>query len=176
MSTTVHRYDSAGRGFIDDSEHLSPFKKQRQTQLSKEIESEDPLYSETHPRLKHLEKAMSVPEFKKAFHETFAEDPVIVSGRVRSKRVVGKNLIFLDVVNEFERLQVMVNRSKCLMDHEGRRNKFSMFKNLIEVGDHICRIPIFSSIFPRCLLSGSNHWSAYTNKSWRAHYRGQGLA
>lgn len=170
ISTTVYRCDSIGRKPYDDSEHVSPFKKQRQTELWEETQSEDPLYEETHPRLKHLEKVMSVPEFREAFHEVLLEEPVNVCGRVRSKRVVGKNLIFLDIVNEFERLQVMVNRSKCMMDQDMRRSKFSMFKNLIEVGDHICRIPIFTFVSPRCLQSGSNHWSADSNQGGRTHH------
>jgi lysyl-tRNA synthetase class II len=82
-----------------------------------------------------------VPEFHEAFQNNLDAEDITVHGRVRSKRVVGKNLIFLDIVNEFTRLQVMVNRSKCMVEHDKRKLKFGMFRNLIEVGDHICRVP-----------------------------------
>ncbi|CAM1504308.1 Fc.00g018990.m01.CDS01 [Cosmosporella sp. VM-42] len=139
MSTSsVWRRDSA-IGRPDNLEHLSPFKKQRQIELWEETHSEDPLYPETHPRLRHLEHRMSAPEFVEKFHEPLEEydKAVTVCGRVRAKRVVGKKLVFLDIVNEFQRLQVMIDRSKCMMDKEDRRNRFSVFRSLIEVGDHI---------------------------------------
>ncbi|RGP70303.1 lysyl-trna class ii [Fusarium longipes] len=119
-------------------EGFSPFKQQRRTELWAEQEEEDPLFTETHPRLVHRATRMSVPEFHEAFRNSLDDTKdITVHGRVRSKRIVGKHLIFLDIVNEFTRLQVMVNRSKCLVEHEERRLKFGMFRNLIEVGDHI---------------------------------------
>lgn len=124
-------------------DHLSPFKRQRQTELWEEEHSEDPLYPESHPRIQNRFKRMSVPEFIEAFNDNLdGTKDLEICGRVRSKRIVGKNLIFLDIVNEFERLQVMVNRSQCMLDLEGRRAKFSLFKNLIEVGDHISVVGI----------------------------------
>jgi lysyl-tRNA synthetase class 2 len=45
--------------------------------------------------------------------------------------------MFVDIVNEFTRLQVMISRKTCMVDEEERRLKFAMFRNLIEVGDHI---------------------------------------
>lgn len=135
LTTSTARYE-------DNMEGYSPFKQQRRTELWAEQEEEDPLFTETHPRLVHRAKRMSVPEFHEAFRDSLDDTKdITVHGRVRSKRVVGKNLIFLDIVNEFTRLQVMVNRSKCMVEHDDRRLKFGMFRNLIEVGDHICRIP-----------------------------------
>ncbi|KAK7430266.1 mitochondrial lysine-tRNA synthetase [Neonectria magnoliae] len=120
-------------------EDLSPFKTQRRTVLWEEQQSEDPLYPESHPRLEHKRQRYSVPEFIEAFDaiEHAEMEEVTVYGRVRSKRAAGKYLIFLDIVNEFERLQVMVNRTKCMGNQETRKHKFAMFRNLIEVGDHI---------------------------------------
>ncbi|KAF4341721.1 lysyl-tRNA synthetase class II [Fusarium beomiforme] len=115
-------------------EGYSSFKQKRRTELWAEKESEDPLFEETHPRLVHNALRKSVPEFHEAFQEALDDSKYVsVCGRVRSKRVVGKNLIFLDIVNEFERLQVMLNRSKCMVEEEERRLKFAMFRNLIEV-------------------------------------------
>ncbi|KAI5467322.1 hypothetical protein BGZ63DRAFT_346295 [Mariannaea sp. PMI_226] len=107
--------------------------------LWEEHQSEDPLYPESHPRLTHTQQRYSVPEFIQAFDaiEHADLDKVTVYGRVRSKRAAGKYLIFLDIVNEFERLQVMVNKSKCMGDQDTRNHKFALFRNLIEVGDHI---------------------------------------
>ncbi|KAF5009845.1 hypothetical protein FDECE_3967 [Fusarium decemcellulare] len=141
-TSAVHQRDPVTRP-QDDNEGLSPFKQQRRTELWAEQESEDALYPETHPRLEHRAKRMSVPEFLEAFRDELDDTKdVSVYGRVRSKRVAGKNLVFLDIVNEFERLQVMVNRSKCMLDQAQRRIKFSMFRNLIEVGDHISIVGI----------------------------------
>ncbi|KAJ4271582.1 mitochondrial lysine-tRNA synthetase [Fusarium torreyae] len=142
LTTSAPRRDSEAR-YQGSTEGFSPFKQQRRTELWAEQESEDPLYPETHPRLEHRARRMSVPEFHEAFRDSLDDTRDInICGRVRSKRVVGKNLIFLDIVNEFERLQVMVNRSKCMLDQEERRVKFSLFRNLIEVGDHISIVGI----------------------------------
>ncbi|KAF4999196.1 hypothetical protein FGRMN_2655 [Fusarium graminum] len=119
-------------------ESYSSFKQKRRTELWAEQDSEDPLFTETHPRIVHRAERMTVPEFHEAFREGLdGSKTVSVYGRVRSKRVVGKGLMFVDIVNEFTRLQVMINRKTCLVDQEERRLKFAMFRNLIEVGDHI---------------------------------------
>ncbi|KAF5985270.1 lysyl-tRNA synthetase, class II [Fusarium bulbicola] len=127
----------------DGLEGYSSFKQQRRTELWAEKESEDPLFEETHPRLIHRAERMTVPEFHEAFRDALDESKDIsVCGRVRSKRVVGKNLIFLDIVNEFARLQIMLNRSKCMVEEEARGLKFALLRNLIEVGDHISVVGI----------------------------------
>ncbi|KAF5670424.1 lysyl-tRNA synthetase class II [Fusarium circinatum] len=127
----------------DGLEGYSSFKQQRRTELWAEKESEDPLFEETHPRLIHRAERMTVPEFHEAFRDALDESKDIsVCGRVRSKRVVGKNLIFLDIVNEFARLQIMLNRSKCMVEEEARVLKFALLRNLIEVGDHISVVGI----------------------------------
>ncbi|KAF5610334.1 lysyl-tRNA synthetase class II [Fusarium subglutinans] len=127
----------------DGLEGYSSFKQQRRTELWAEKESEDPLFEETHPRLIHRAERMTIPEFHEAFRDALDESKDIsVCGRVRSKRVVGKNLIFLDIVNEFARLQIMLNRSKCMVEEEARGLKFALLRNLIEVGDHISVVGI----------------------------------
>lgn len=60
-------------------------------------------------------------------------------GRVRSKRVAGSALIFLDIVNEFQKVQIMINKKKCVPARLARNRKFTVLKHLIQVGDHICR-------------------------------------
>ncbi|EWG36735.1 lysyl-tRNA synthetase, class II [Fusarium verticillioides 7600] len=122
----------------DGLDGYSSFKQQRRIELWAEKESEDPLFQETHPRLIHRAERKTVPDFHEAFRDVLDDSKYVsVCGRVRSKRVVGKNLVFLDIVNEFERLQVMLNRSKCMVEEEARGLKFAMLRNLIEVGDHI---------------------------------------
>lgn len=56
-------------------------------------------------------------------------------GRVRSKRVSGSKLMFLDIVNEFEKVQVMLSKAK--MGAKDDRAKFPLLKAMIQVGDHI---------------------------------------
>ncbi|KOS19597.1 Lysine--tRNA ligase [Escovopsis weberi] len=97
-------------------EAVSPFKQHRQTELRRDQESEDPLYPKAYPRLEFLTERKSVPEFLEDFHSRLSEDHVTLTGRVRSKRVIGKSLIFVDIVNEFQKLQVMINRNKCVSE------------------------------------------------------------
>lgn len=79
----------------------------------------------------------SIPEFLEDFQKQGPSEEVMLTGRVRSKRVAGRSLIFLDIVNEFQKMQVMVNKSKCVSEEQRRLQKFALFRNLIQVGDHI---------------------------------------
>lgn len=127
-------------GAQDSSESVSPFKQHRRDELREDQQSEDPLYADPYPRLESSTSRKSVPEFLEDFvEEQVPGEEVTLTGRVRSKRVVGKSLIFLDIVNEFQKVQVMINKNKCVSEKQGRIQKFSLFKNLIQVGDHICR-------------------------------------
>lgn len=128
----------------DTQEDLSPFKRHRQVELREDQKSEDPLYPEPYPRLESSDLRKSVPEFLQDFQERLSEENVILTGRVRSKRVVGKSLIFVDIVNEFQRVQVMINKNKCVSAKYRSLDKFALFKNLIQVGDHICRPALFA--------------------------------
>lgn len=125
----------------EEAEHASPFKQQRRSDLGKDQASESPLYPESYPRIEPFEGRMSVPEFLES-EETELSQPLInLVGRVRAKRVVGKNLVFLDIVNEFQKVQIVVNKSKCVepLDNVCTHNskKFQLFRSLIQVGDHI---------------------------------------
>lgn len=118
---------------------LSPFKQHRRDELRKDHESEDPLYPDPYPRSESADSRKSVPEFLEELHEQVPSEEVTLAGRVRSKRVVGKGLVFLDIVNEFQKVQIMINKNKCVSEKQGRIQKFSLFRNLIQIGDHICR-------------------------------------
>ncbi|KAK5992804.1 Lysyl-tRNA synthetase [Cladobotryum mycophilum] len=131
--TRVSRFSEDQEG----QEALSPFKQHRQNELLEDQQSEDPLYPETYPRLDLPTERKSVPEFLEDFHNRLSEEHVTLTGRVRSKRVVGKYLIFVDIVNEFQRVQVMINKSKCVSEKFRSVHKFGLFKNLIQIGDHI---------------------------------------
>ncbi|KAG6008739.1 hypothetical protein E4U21_003935 [Claviceps maximensis] len=119
------------------NEAVSPFKQQRREELREDQETQDPLYPDSYPRLESSGSRKSVPEFLEQFQTSVSSVQVTLNGRVRSKRVIGKGLVFLDLVNEFQKVQVMVNKNQCISDSEGRIKKFSLFKNLIQVGDHI---------------------------------------
>ena len=121
-----------------DNEVVSPFKTQRQKQLRQDRESDDPLWTESHPRLVSDDKRISVSDFLETFHDRIPTESITLCGRVRSKRVVGKNLIFVDIVNEFQRAQVLINKKKCEHSQPGRPHRFELFRNMIQVGDHIC--------------------------------------
>ncbi|KAF7562959.1 hypothetical protein G7046_g1147 [Stylonectria norvegica] len=146
-SAAAGRFDSAKQQLEDESEHLSSFKKKRLSELREAQQGDDPLLAETHPRLEHDAEhdaeRLSVPEFIAKFHvEPFEESAVNIYGRIRSMRVVGSKLVFLDIVNEFQRLQVMVNKSKCFQGEDVRSHKFRMWRNMVEVGDHISVVGI----------------------------------
>ncbi|KAL5088024.1 hypothetical protein Trisim1_007194 [Trichoderma cf. simile WF8] len=123
----------------EQEEHdvVSPFKRHRQKELQEDQKSENPLYPEAYPRLESSSIRKSVPEFLQESQHELSNEPVTLSGRIRSKRVVGGSLIFLDITNEFQKIQIMINKSKVASEEESRVHKFRLLKNLIQVGDHI---------------------------------------
>ncbi|KAL7782188.1 hypothetical protein V8C43DRAFT_296744 [Trichoderma afarasin] len=123
----------------EQEEHdvVSPFKRHRQKELQEDQKSESPLYPEAYPRLESSSIRKSVPEFLQESQHELSNEPVTLSGRIRSKRVVGSSLIFLDITNEFQKVQIMINKSKVASEEESRVHKFRLLKNLIQVGDHI---------------------------------------
>lgn len=65
--------------------------------------------------------------------------PVLtVSGRVRSVRLLGSKLMFLDIERDTQRLQVMVELKK-LTPQEGLDENFKKFKKVARVGDWVCK-------------------------------------
>lgn len=127
-------------------ESASPFKQHRQQELLQDQQSDEPLYPDPYPRLESSPARKSVPDFLDDFHDRLSGDMVVLTGRIRSKRVVGKSLIFLDIVNEFQKVQVIINKSKCVSEKHRRIHKFALLKNLIQVGDHVCRQRVLSTL------------------------------
>ena len=126
-----------------EEDGLSSWKRHRQEELKEDQASEEPLFQESYPRIPSSPLRKSVPDFINDFHDRLANDEVQLAGRIRSKRVVGKNLIFVDIVNEFQKVQVMINKNKCGQDSNRRVQKFALLKNLIQIGDHICKRPVY---------------------------------
>lgn len=128
---------------LDAADHVSPFKQQRRTDLGKDRDSESPLYPQSYPRIESSAARMAVPEFLESEHNELSRPLINLVGRVRAKRVVGRSLVFLDIVNEFQKVQIMVNKSKCVKPSDNvcthNSKKFKLFTSLIQVGDHICR-------------------------------------
>ncbi|KAL7918144.1 hypothetical protein ACQKWADRAFT_304946 [Trichoderma austrokoningii] len=120
-----------------DEDGVSPFKRHRRKELQEDQKSEDPLYPEAYPRLESSSIRKSVPEFLQESQDGPSDELVTLSGRIRSKRVVGGSLIFLDITNEFQKVQIMINKSKVVTEEHARVHKFRLLKNLIQVGDHI---------------------------------------
>lgn len=170
---------------------VSAFKQQRLADLAKAQEGENPLITESYPRLQSTPDHMSnaafrsrfagldeakptksqiqrtpavnpskssastrippvspsetrdrIPtneEFEDGYNEAERETTVLhatLTGRVRAKRVVGSGLVFVDIVNDFQKVQVMINKKKVLTTTH--RQAFKMWRNLIQIGDHIC--------------------------------------
>ncbi|KAL7901954.1 hypothetical protein HDV63DRAFT_377881 [Trichoderma sp. SZMC 28014] len=121
----------------EQEDSVSPFKRHRRKELQEDQRSEDPLYPEAYPRLESSSIRKSVPEFLQESQDELSGELVTLSGRIRSKRVVGNSLIFLDITNEFQKVQIMINKSKVASEEQSRVHKFRLLKNLIQVGDHI---------------------------------------
>lgn len=61
-----------------------------------------------------------------------------VSGRVRSVRLLGSKLMFLDIERDTQRLQVMVELKK-LTPQDSLDENFKNFKKVARVGDWVCK-------------------------------------
>lgn len=59
------------------------------------------------------------------------------SGRVRSVRLLGSKLMFLDIERDTQRLQVMVELKK-LAAQDGLDESFKSFKKVARIGDWVC--------------------------------------
>ncbi|UQC88016.1 lysyl-tRNA synthetase [Colletotrichum lupini] len=147
---------------------ISEFKKMR-LQALEEVR-EKGVIKETHPRLVHRKKPMSVPAFRKVWEKKELSDPgnaevvtlygtqneiqVVVpqeqqqspqqlvaggaTGRVQSVRLHGNKLVFVTIVNEFEKIQGMINyRNLGAHSPDMNIDTFKLFARLIEKGDHI---------------------------------------
>lgn len=94
-----------------------------------------------HPQLVYpaAAEALSLRDFNARFadiHDTKTEN-VSVFGRVRSVRLSGSKLMFLDIERDNQRLQVMVERKKLSQDDS--EENFKALKKVARVGDWICK-------------------------------------
>lgn len=152
-------------GAQDVNEELSPFKKQRKEDLLKASTEDEPLFTESYPRLEDPKvRRVSVSEFLEAFHSRLPDEEVQLLGRVRAKRIAGKGLIFLDVVNEFQKVQVMLSKNGVATD-PNPSHRFRLFRSVIQVGDHICKSAHEKKI--QCQNSASNFIAAVTGRPTR---------
>ncbi|CAO2658082.1 Nn.00g073420.m01.CDS01 [Neocucurbitaria sp. VM-36] len=93
-----------------------------------------------HPRLVYPAGAqsLSLRDFN-AKYESIQEtrpDVVSVFGRVRSVRLLGSKLMFLDIERDTQRLQVMVEL-KRLTAQDGLEENFKSFKKVARIGDWV---------------------------------------
>jgi lysyl-tRNA synthetase class 2 len=94
-----------------------------------------------HPRLVYPAgaEALSLRDFNARFagiQETKTEN-VSVFGRVRSVRLSGSKLMFMDIERDTQRLQIMVERKKLTEDDS--EEKFKSLKKVARIGDWICK-------------------------------------
>jgi len=61
-----------------------------------------------------------------------------MSGRVRSVRLLGSKLMFLDIERDTQRLQVMVELKK-LTPQDNLEENFKSFKKVARIGDWVCK-------------------------------------
>ncbi|RCI12986.1 hypothetical protein L249_0261 [Ophiocordyceps polyrhachis-furcata BCC 54312] len=118
-------------------DHTS-FRQHRLASMDADRLTEEPLYPDDYPRIETQHVTKSVPELLQNFEDcSRRKEPVTVMGRVRSKRVHGSSLIFLDIVNEFQMVQVLLNKKNVTSFKTRRAYKFAFLRSLIQVGDHI---------------------------------------
>ncbi|GJC84961.1 lysine--tRNA ligase, mitochondrial [Colletotrichum liriopes] len=138
IATRAEERDTSAQG--EEEARVSEFKKTRTKAL--EEAGEKGLYKETHPRLVHRKKPMSVPAFRKVWKDAKLDDPgnaevVTLYGRVQSIRSHGNKLVFVTIVNEFEKIQGMINYRNLGNVPDMNIDTFKLFARLIEKGDHI---------------------------------------
>jgi lysyl-tRNA synthetase class 2 len=61
-----------------------------------------------------------------------------MSGRVRSVRLLGSKLMFLDIERDGHRLQAMVELKKLTSGSNTLENDFKGFKKVVRIGDWVC--------------------------------------
>ena len=84
---------------------------------------------------------MSIPDFLKRFQDMSAEDavePLTLTGRIRAKRTSGKQLLFLDIVQEWEVAQIVLSKNSLANWGQRQVSQFWLFAKMVQVGDHIC--------------------------------------
>ncbi|KAJ4292760.1 mitochondrial lysine-tRNA synthetase [Kalmusia sp. IMI 367209] len=95
---------------------------------------------EYHPRLVHHANGehVSLRDFLSKYEDISAivNERTSVFGRVRSVRLLGSKLMFLDIERDSQRLQVMVELKK-LENHEAISDEFKSFKKVIRIGDWV---------------------------------------
>ncbi|KAH7396467.1 hypothetical protein BKA66DRAFT_455227 [Pyrenochaeta sp. MPI-SDFR-AT-0127] len=93
-----------------------------------------------HPQLIHRTgtKYLSLRDFDARYEgiQETQSDHVSVLGRVRSLRLLGSKLMFLDIERDTHRLQVMVELKKLNAQH-GLEDSFRGFKKIARIGDWI---------------------------------------
>ncbi|PGH03092.1 lysine-tRNA ligase [Blastomyces parvus] len=102
------------------------------------------VYPEPYPRLSVDKRSISCDEFHSKYehvkpNETAEKDSVVIYGRIQSARIAGSKLIFLDLVQNGRKVQVLCNQR--LLDGTGvTPEKFKQFYHLLRRGD------VFSAI------------------------------
>jgi lysyl-tRNA synthetase, class II len=79
-----------------------------------------------------------VAVFGMTFISRYPKAMLTALGRVRSVRLLGSKLVFLDIERDTQRLQVMVELKK-LDVHDGLEDSFKAFKKIARLGDWICK-------------------------------------
>jgi lysyl-tRNA synthetase class 2 len=96
------------------------------------------------PRIKSDKDSMTIEEYIQKYaalmgHGDIQEDLYVkVRGRVRSFRIAGKALVFLDIAQDGASVQIVLNRSKLEGFAGVNRKDFVEFYHLVRRGDFIC--------------------------------------
>ncbi|KAL2383030.1 hypothetical protein RJZ90_002915 [Blastomyces dermatitidis] len=102
------------------------------------------IYREPYPRLSVDKRSISCDEFHSKYkdikpNETAEQDLVVIYGRIQSTRIAGSKLIFLDLVQNGRKVQILCNQRH--LDGTGvTPEKFKQFYHLLRRGD------VFSAI------------------------------
>ncbi|KAJ9150387.1 Lysyl-tRNA synthetase-like protein [Pleurostoma richardsiae] len=94
----------------------------------------------SYPRLEHHGTAMTIPAFREKFKGqlagSYTDQEVALHGRIRSIRRASSKLLFIDLVEEFERVQGLCNYGKFDSNNVSLE-QFKSIARLLQRGDHV---------------------------------------
>jgi lysyl-tRNA synthetase, class II len=98
--------------------------------------------AEYYPRMSSTPdvEAISVRDFNSKYESIQEAQAEVVSvlGRVRSTRLLGSKLMFLDIERDTGKLQVMIEAKRLVTADAGLEDVFKSFKKVARIGDWIC--------------------------------------
>ncbi|KAF2268215.1 class II aaRS and biotin synthetase [Lojkania enalia] len=138
-SSTPAAIESAHGKSTSNDAYTGPHDVEKQKRLD-QLRKVKPI-SNYHPQLVHSVgvETLTIRDFNSKYDaiNEAQSDLVVVFGRVRSVRLLGSKLMFIDIERDTQRLQAMVELKKLSGDESAITESFKSFKQVVRVGDWI---------------------------------------